>query len=162
MGTTLDISPSSRLLPTTTERRQHLKKIGFQKGKSGNKKGRPKLNETVRNIARRYSIEAVCKLIKIMRDPRSTFYLQMQASRAILSMGFHKNESMQKLKFMRVWRHMEYSRLTALGIDEMRANELVEAQCSTNSTIKRFAQQEAEAEIELHGLALEENYAADL
>ena len=52
MGTTLDISSSSRLLPVSIERKAHLKKIGFQKGKSGNPTGRSKRDKYVRGFAK--------------------------------------------------------------------------------------------------------------
>ena len=77
-----------------------------------NPKGRPKLDKTVRDIARIYSTEALCKLIKIMRSPKSSSYLKMQASRAVLSLSFHKTKSIRELKTLRIWKHMEHRRLT--------------------------------------------------
>ena len=60
----------------------------FEKGKSGNPGGRPKENKEVKELARKYSKEAIERLVFWMRsnEPR----ISLQASQALLDRGYGK------------------------------------------------------------------------
>ena len=60
----------------------------FEKGKSGNPGGRPKENKEVKELARKYTKEAISRLVFWMRsnEPR----ISLQASQALLDRGYGK------------------------------------------------------------------------
>lgn len=60
----------------------------FEKGKSGNPGGRPKLDNDVKDLARKYSKEAVKRLVDWMRDenPKAS----VAACQALLDRGYGK------------------------------------------------------------------------
>jgi hypothetical protein len=165
MGTTLDISSSSRLLPVSSERKAHLKKIGFQKGKSGNKKGRPRLDKDVRTWASVYSVDCIYQLIDIVRDKSNPVYTRMQAARAILSCAYNKNKKIQEMKFHEIEVFMHAVQLHyGMGLPKGRIWQLAENLASDNAEIYNRALEQALAEkaVAKEALAESENYAADL
>jgi hypothetical protein len=163
MGTTLDISSSSRLRPATTKRREHLKKIGFQKGKSGNPKGRPKINKDVRTWAKVYSMDCISKLMDIIRDKDTPAYTIMQAARAILSCAYNKNKKIQEMNFHEI---EVFAYAVQLHYHMGLPNgpivwQLAEHLASDNDALHNRAAEHAQA-LEKQIRAESENYAAEL
>jgi uncharacterized protein DUF5681 len=62
----------------------------FVKGQSGNPRGRPKDEFGIRELARRFSSEALKTLRSIMADTEAPQSARVQASMAILDRGFGK------------------------------------------------------------------------
>lgn len=70
----------------------------FQPGKSGNPRGRPKADLTVRALAREHTQEAVQTLVAIMRDRRAKAQARAWAAEALLSRGWGRPESSLKVE----------------------------------------------------------------
>jgi hypothetical protein len=62
--------------------------VKFQKGKSGNPGGRPKENDEVKDLARKYTKEAVLKLAEWMRSDNAK--ASVSACSALLDRGYGK------------------------------------------------------------------------
>lgn len=76
-----------------------IKGLGmFQPGKSGNPRGRPKADLTVRALAREHTEEAVRTLVSIMRDRRAKAQARAWAAEALLSRGWGRPESSLKVE----------------------------------------------------------------
>jgi Family of unknown function (DUF5681) len=67
-------------------------KIGkpFQKGRSGNPGGRPKVVAEVKELAREHTTEAIQTLVSIMANPKSPPAARVSAANALLDRGYGK------------------------------------------------------------------------
>ena len=62
----------------------------FEKGKSGNPGGRPKVVGEVRELARTHTGEAVETLVSIMKNPKAAPAARVSAANALLDRGYGK------------------------------------------------------------------------
>jgi hypothetical protein len=67
-------------------------KIGkpFEKGRSGNPGGRPKVVAEVKELARAHTSEAIETLVSIMTDPKGAAAARVSAANALLDRGYGK------------------------------------------------------------------------
>jgi hypothetical protein len=62
----------------------------FKPGKSGNPSGRPKTDQTIRELARGYTDEAIKTLVEIASNPKASDSARVQACGALLDRGWGK------------------------------------------------------------------------
>lgn len=62
----------------------------FEKGKSGNPGGRPKVIADLRDLAREHTVDALNALTDIMQNPQSTDAARVSAACAVLDRGYGK------------------------------------------------------------------------
>jgi len=65
----------------------------FQPGQSGNAGGRPKVLESIRELARAHTDEAINVAVAIMRDPTSPEATRLKAVELVLDRGWGKPET---------------------------------------------------------------------
>ena len=75
-----------------SEQRGNSMTIGkpFQKGRSGNPGGRPKVVAEVKELARAHTGEAIETLVSIMNNPKTAPAARVSAANALLDRGFGK------------------------------------------------------------------------
>lgn len=62
----------------------------FKQGQSGNPLGRPKVDKTIRDIAREHTQEAIEVLLMVVRDQKAPSAARVQACNALLDRGWGK------------------------------------------------------------------------
>lgn len=62
----------------------------FRPGQSGNPTGRPKVDKTIRDLARAHTQDALNTLIEIANNPKSQAAVRVQAANAILDRAWGK------------------------------------------------------------------------
>lgn len=65
----------------------------FQPGQSGNPRGRPRVDKTLRDLARSCTQDALKALVEVMNDRRAAPLARVVAATAILDRGWGKPES---------------------------------------------------------------------
>jgi hypothetical protein len=70
----------------------------FKPGQSGNPSGRPKMEKTIRDLARAHTREAILTLAEIARNPKSSDSARVQACNAILDRGWGKPSQYMETK----------------------------------------------------------------
>ncbi len=78
--------PQSANRPKQAKRR--APRTAWRPGQSGNPRGRPKLDRHVRDLARRYTEEAIEALANIMRDESESATARTRAAEVILDRGW--------------------------------------------------------------------------
>ncbi len=62
----------------------------FVRGQSGNPLGRPKSDKTIRDLARKYTKDALKTLTEIVKNPTASDNARVQACNALLDRGWGK------------------------------------------------------------------------
>jgi hypothetical protein len=73
-----------------SEKRARGKGRPFEKGKSGNPAGRPKIDEDTKAILKAAAPDAAKLLVKMMEDPKQNPKLRLQAAETVLDRVFGK------------------------------------------------------------------------
>jgi Family of unknown function (DUF5681) len=82
----------SRQSRTHSDQRGNSMTIGkpFQKGRSGNPGGRPKVVAEVKELARKHTGKAIETLVSIMANPKAAPAARVSAANALLDRGYGK------------------------------------------------------------------------
>ncbi len=70
----------------------------FEKGKSGNPGGRPKVTAEVKELARKHTKDALSTLVKILKDKDAAPAAKVAAANSILDRGYGKPAQISQIE----------------------------------------------------------------